>query len=104
MIARDSLPISTVENEGFRNLIQYLEPSYDIPSRKTMTSYLQGLFKAKKEGLKSELSEVDDVALTIDCWTSCTQEGYMTVTAHYMKDTKFQSKVIDTRPVAPIPD
>lgn len=37
MIARDMLPLSFVEGDRFKEVLQFLEPDYDIPSRKTIT-------------------------------------------------------------------
>lgn len=33
-ILKDCQPLSIVENEGFRELVQVLEPSYVLPTRK----------------------------------------------------------------------
>ena len=96
MIATDCLPISFVDNEGFRNLMKFLEPGYDVPSRPTITAHLKKLYNTKKQALKEKLAEVEDVALTTDCWTSRNQVGYMTVTAHYLDSGHFLSKVLET--------
>jgi len=37
MIVKEYQPFSVVEDKEFRNLIQMLNPSYIIPSRKTVT-------------------------------------------------------------------
>ena len=100
MIASESLPISLVEADGFRKLLGYLEPGYTAPCRKTMTAQLNMMFENKKGSLKNKLKDVESVALTTDCWTSRSQEGYMTVTAHYIEDWQHHSAVLDTSPVA----
>ena len=66
MIERDMMPISTTEGEGFRELIQFMEPGYNIPSRATITSHLEARYKNKKAKLKTLLSAAN-VALTTDC-------------------------------------
>ena len=50
--------------------------------------------------MKSLLREVKHVCLTTDCWTSRSQEGFMTVTCHFL-DHQWSSKsvVLDTSPV-----
>jgi hypothetical protein len=43
------------------------------------------------------LEGVQQVALTTDCWTSINNEGYMTVTVHYLSDKlKMVSRVLNT--------
>lgn len=37
MISMDILPLSFVENEGFKFLMSVVEPAYKVPSRKTIT-------------------------------------------------------------------
>ncbi|XP_067210754.1 uncharacterized protein [Linepithema humile] len=40
MLATDHCPLSTVENEGFRTLMKTIAPRYKIPSRRTITRYM----------------------------------------------------------------
>ena len=43
------------------------------------------------------LTKVKYVALTADCWTSLRNDGYMTVTVHYLsKQLKMVSRVLNT--------
>ena len=43
------------------------------------------------------LDGVDSVALTTDCWTSASQQSYITMTCHIIdKDMNLQSFVLDT--------
>ena len=45
----------------------------------------------------TELASVKHVALTTDCWTSINNEGYMTVTVHYISEKqKMISRVLNT--------
>lgn len=37
MIAKDKLPLSFVENEGFTTFVKKLKPLYVVPSRRTVT-------------------------------------------------------------------
>lgn len=96
MIEKDLMPISTVEKEGFRELMQFLEPGYNIPSRVTITTRLEARYQKKKDELKTMLT-TETVALTTDCWTALTTESYITVTCHYAdKDWKLKSAVLLT--------
>lgn len=69
-IARDGRPISTVEGEGFRELMMYLEPEYNVKSRATTTSQIKRMYDAGAEALKLQLSKAKYVAFTTDLWTS----------------------------------
>ena len=55
MIALDGQPISVVEDPGFINLINSLEPRYKIPSRKYLTD---NLFSRIITGVKAELNKL----------------------------------------------
>lgn len=37
MIAKDNMPLQTVDNEGFRNLMKTIVPLYSVPGRKSIT-------------------------------------------------------------------
>lgn len=105
MIGDVNLPISMVEEPSFRELLRYIEPEYTAPSQKSMTSQLRLLYDTKKANIKADLANATWVAVTIDSWTSRTQEGYMTLTAH-MVDEQWQSHalVLETSPVVAADD
>ena len=75
MIALDGQPISVVEDPGFINLINSLEPCYKIPSRKYLTD---NLFPRIITGVKAELNKLlhtpeEDVkhyGFTTDIWST----------------------------------
>ena len=41
MVTTDMLPINVVDGQGFREVIQYIAPGYDIPSRTTITTCVE---------------------------------------------------------------
>jgi len=52
------------------------------------------------ETIKKELSDVQDIAITHDGWTSVNTESYSTVTAHFInKDWELRSVVLETKKV-----
>ena len=69
LIEMDMLPLSIVEGQGFRDLINLLEPAYHIPSRRTITRLVETHYEERKQELLKELSTAERVALTTDCWT-----------------------------------
>lgn len=98
-ICKDMRPYSVVENEGFRHLLHTLEPKYSIPSRQHFSeSCIPKLYRHVKDDIQHALTDAERVAITTDGWTSCTTEGYVTLTCHYI-DTDWQMKnyVLQTR-------
>lgn len=85
MIAKDNMPLSTVEKEGFQTFMKCVSPLYTIPSRKMITSLIEEKYTYLSNLIKEELSNVDDIALTTDIWTDINTKSYLGVTAHYHK-------------------
>ncbi len=97
MTAEDLLPISFVEGEGFKRLMNYVKPHYTVPSRKTVTARIDALYEKCACSLKDSLSKPARVAITTDSWTSLTAESYMTLTCHYINEWKIHNAVLETR-------
>jgi BED zinc finger len=89
MIAKDTLAISFVEGEGFRELMAYVEPAYQVPCAKTVKRRLKNLHDAAKNKVREFLEQTPTVALTTDCWTSGATENYIALTAHYICQKSF---------------
>jgi hypothetical protein len=54
-------------------------------------------FREAKHKLMAEFSGIKQVSLTTDCWTSINNEGFMTVTVHYLSaKIKMVSRVLNT--------
>ena len=71
MVARDLYSISIVEGEGFKNLLNFLEPGYKVPSHTHVTKVC-----CDKEKLKQEVKSYGHEALTSDIWTSAAIDSY----------------------------
>ena len=52
MITTDLLPINVVDGQGFREVIKYIEPGYNIPSRTTITTRVEASYARKKAEFK----------------------------------------------------
>lgn len=97
MVARDCLPISVVEGQGFKALMEYIEPNYTVPSRKTITSRLRTIHDRCKSNVQEKLDKLESISITTDCWTSLANDSYMTVTAHAIdSEWNKMSLVLDT--------
>jgi hypothetical protein len=59
---------------------------------------LPELYAEAKAMMLVELSQMNSVALTADCWTTLSMVSYITVTAHFINDNvKMISCVLNTR-------
>ncbi|XP_017486642.1 PREDICTED: zinc finger BED domain-containing protein 1-like [Rhagoletis zephyria] len=87
MIVREYHPFSVVEDPEFKTLVHMLNPSYKLPTRKTVSSSLmQAIYNETVMTVKARLSRAFAVCLTMDGWTSREQENFIGVTAHYIAD------------------
>lgn len=96
-IAKDMLPLSTVDGVGFVEFMNKILPNYEIPSRFTIKRRIQGLYETEKHKVATEIQNIDSIALTTDCWTSKAMESYISVTAHGItKNWKIVNYIITT--------
>ena len=98
MITQEMLPFSFVEAKAFRDLMEFVEPEYTVPSRRTATSRVETMYADAVEKLKNSLQMAGKVAITTDSWTALTTESYVTITCHFIdNDWKVQTAVLQTR-------
>jgi len=98
MIAFDFQPFSVVEDEGFKRLLQVLDPRYQIPSRKHFSeTVIPKMYEEMKAKVKACIDPIPFIVFTTDCWTSRAVDSYISLTAHYI-DEKFNRHllVLDT--------
>ena len=96
LIISHDLPFSIVEWRVFRKYQKFLNEDCRSISRKTAKCDVMNKFKIEKENLKQQLGQIPGrVCLTSDCWTACTNIGYISLTAHCVdKDWKLKSKIL----------
>lgn len=98
MVVKDYVPLSIVQGQGFRNLMQINAPDYTVPARNTVRARIVKEYNEKKAILTSELVSVKSVSITTDTWTSNSTESYITVTEHHINDDwNMQANVLLTR-------
>ncbi|KAG8237345.1 hypothetical protein J437_LFUL014551 [Ladona fulva] len=99
MIAKDLMPLSGVDNDGFQKCIKELQLRYKLPSRRTLScSLLPERYEILRERAQELISEAAYVALTTDLWTSVVQ-GYLSATVHFIVRGKLFSVILATRKV-----
>ncbi|XP_063231191.1 zinc finger BED domain-containing protein 4-like [Bacillus rossius redtenbacheri] len=97
MMATDFQPYTIVEDYGFKQLCETMEPRYNLPSATTFSrSVIPALFDEQSKILKDELvtdieGSIFSLTFTTDMWTSRSGEGYISPTSHYITNN-FQLK------------
>ncbi|RXN23605.1 zinc finger BED domain-containing 1-like protein [Labeo rohita] len=86
-LAKDMVPLNTVEKVGFKEMIKVLDPRYVLPSRnyfsRTATPNLYQKHRAKVE---ADLATVRHFSATTDLWSSRSMEPYLSLTVHFISD------------------
>lgn len=98
MIVTDIQPFKVVEDKEFKNFVHLLNPNYSLSTRQTISKTLIPLEYRKCVFSVEDLikSEVENVCLTTDCWTSRCIESYIAVTAHFVnKDFILKSVLLE---------
>ena len=87
-IAKDLMPIHTLNKEGFKTLLNSFDPKYEVPSRKYFSqTALLVLYAKTCEEISNELEGVKGggyFAATTDLWSSTTSELYISYIAHFI--------------------
>ncbi|CAG9822070.1 unnamed protein product [Phaedon cochleariae] len=97
-IAVDMQPFSVVEDIGFRNLIEVLQPSYSMPSIKTISEVeIPKLYHTTKDSIMRLLDTTDFKAFTTDAWTSAASKPYVSLTAHFILGWEMKSVTLNCR-------
>ena len=100
LIVKDLRPIGFVEGSGFKELMAFCEPGYNMPGRTFFTAKLETMQAKLKESLKATLASTKFVAITSDIWTSSTNESYISVTVHYIDNSwVLCSRVLAVMPI-----
>lgn len=88
MVARDIRPAAIVEGEGFKALLKFIEPGYQVPTSTHISKILQQKHQLGKRVLKEKIQSDADVglALTTDIWSSCANDAYLSLTGHFLTE------------------
>ncbi|XP_019447197.1 PREDICTED: zinc finger BED domain-containing protein RICESLEEPER 1-like [Lupinus angustifolius] len=79
------LPFKFAEFKKIRCLINYLNPDSIPVSRNTVKADVMRIYMIEKDKLQKEMSSIPTrISITSDLWTTCTTEGYICLTAHYV--------------------
>nr|XP_054591852.1 E3 SUMO-protein ligase ZBED1-like [Nothobranchius furzeri] len=86
-IAKDMVPIYTMDKTGFINLMKTLDPRYELPSRKYFSEVvLPQMYRNTRKKVGRELEELSFFSATTDMWSSRTMQPYMSLTVHFINN------------------
>ena len=101
-IAKDLMPTSVVQGDGFHKLLEKLDSRYQLPSRKTFSDRVIPTMYGNTKDTKvlPGLNDAKYVAVSSDCWTSRVNQSYISITTHFLKtksDWMFEHFVLESR-------
>ncbi|XP_015434937.1 PREDICTED: zinc finger BED domain-containing protein 4-like [Dufourea novaeangliae] len=100
LIVIDLQPFKIIEDKGFRTLINYLDPRYTIPCRKTLKKIVEDAYNEKRRMIQEELDAVSDVSITCDTWTSINVDNIISVTCHFINhDFQLKTYTLQTEKI-----
>ncbi|XP_016103368.1 zinc finger BED domain-containing protein 4-like isoform X2 [Sinocyclocheilus grahami] len=94
MIVKDTQPFSIVEDVGFRDFVQKLDPSYVLPTRQAVKAMVEAKYAESKEKAKADVKKVTAVSLTSDLWTSINMGAYLAVACHFVDSNTCLNSVL----------
>lgn len=84
-IAKDMVPIYTVEKAGFKHMLNVIDSRYELPSRKHFGDVvLPRLYNTTRAKVTKQLEDVPFFSATTDLWSSRTMQPYLSLTAHFI--------------------
>ena len=101
-IARDAVPLCTVDKPGFQFMVSKLNPRYQLPSRRYFTEYeIPHLYShIRNDVVVPKLKEATSFSATTDMWTSAANDSYLTITVHFItSDWELKSFCLETVPL-----
>ncbi|CAJ1085142.1 zinc finger BED domain-containing protein 4 isoform X1 [Xyrichtys novacula] len=103
MIVRDLQPVSIVENQGFRELLQLLEPRYTPEAQHYIQSQLLPAYAYQAQlATRQALASAHALSLSLDLWRGFTgaSAGYLGVTCHFLtSDWQMRSALLACLPL-----
>lgn len=95
-IAEDLVPLSIVDSTRFNKLLHTLDPKYQTPSRKHLsTVLLKRKYDSVKNKILKQLEGIESINLTLDLWSNRQMKSFLGVTGHFIsKDWKMESMML----------
>jgi len=69
MVAKDNMPLNTVEKNGFQYFLKVIALLYKIPAPKQLTKLMDNEYEMLSLLMMNKLSTATTIILTCDVWT-----------------------------------
>lgn len=95
MIAKDNLPVQTLQKQGFTVLMHTLATLCRIPNKKKITQLIDEKYGLLSDTIEEKLSQLSHLALTTDIWTDpLNTKRFLGITCHCICNDMPQSVTI----------
>ena len=85
-LAKDMVPIYTVEKPGFKQLVDTFDKQYELTSRKYFTkTAIPTLYNATRDTVAVEIGDVMYFSATTDLWSSEGMKPSLSYTIHFIR-------------------
>ena len=85
-LCTSSRPSKLVEDKGFRELIEFLAPEFQVPAATTVANDISELYEEKKKETMEIWSKVDYCAVTTDGGTSSNAVSFLNLNVHFIDE------------------
>lgn len=95
-ISNGLLPLSTVENADFINVLQLAQPSFKMPSQEDLRDRL---IPQRSDSMKTRLfnlmAKTDHICLTVDLWSNQSMRSFLGMACHFLVDFELHSLMLN---------
>ena len=84
LIVRKMLPLSFVSSDTFKDFLAVVEPNFKVPCVQIIKNRLNLMREQLTNKIKAELSAATDMGCIADCWSSISQDSYLTITTYFL--------------------
>ena len=97
-IAKEMMPLYTVEKPAFRGMLKEFDSQYELPSRSYFSrTAIPTLYEETRSSVAAEVQEIEFFSATTDLWSSKTMQPYLSYTIHYVgSDWQMHSRCLQT--------
>ncbi|XP_031280216.1 zinc finger BED domain-containing protein RICESLEEPER 2-like [Pistacia vera] len=101
---KHNYPYLIMKHEGIRDVHIYLNHEVKPYTRNTAKADCLKIYYREKEKIKLALERVSGtICLTSDIWSSCTTDGHISLTAHYVDENwELQSRILNFCHIPPL--
>ncbi len=96
-VVLDMLPISMVEHEGFRFLMNSIKPDYQLPTRKKFTEAVMTKCKQVMNSVEKLTREAKYCSAQADIWSSRRMHGYFGASLSFITKGVLETRLVSVK-------